>query len=38
VLLFDGEMLDAVPAENHDQPVDAAATPAGLVRFSSRRA
>lgn len=34
VLLFDGEVLDAVPADSHDQPVDAAATPAGLVRFS----
>jgi 5-formyltetrahydrofolate cyclo-ligase len=37
VVLFDGEVLDAVPADNHDQHVDAAATPAGLVRFSSPR-
>lgn len=33
VLLYDDELLAAVPAESHDQPVDAAATPSGIVRF-----
>lgn len=33
VVLFDNELLDGVPAEAHDQPVDAAATPAGITRF-----
>jgi 5-formyltetrahydrofolate cyclo-ligase len=32
-LLYDGEFLDDVPAEEHDRPVDAAVTPAGIVRF-----
>ncbi|HEX3814750.1 MAG TPA: 5-formyltetrahydrofolate cyclo-ligase [Mycobacteriales bacterium] len=32
-LLYDGELLDDVPAEKHDHPVDAAAAPAGIVRF-----
>ena len=30
-LLYDGEVLDAVPAEPHDRPVTAAATPSGVV-------
>jgi 5-formyltetrahydrofolate cyclo-ligase len=38
-LLHDGELLDAVPTEPHDRPVDAAVTPsAGLVRCSARLA
>lgn len=35
-LLHDGELLDMpVPREPHDVPVHAAATPSGLVRFST---
>lgn len=33
VLLFDNELLDAVPSDAHDQRVDAAATPSGITRF-----
>lgn len=33
VLLHEGEVLDAVPAEEHDLAVDAAATPSGVTRF-----
>ncbi|WP_249666270.1 5-formyltetrahydrofolate cyclo-ligase [Nocardioides faecalis] len=33
VLLYDDEVLDAVPAEPHDRPVSAAATPGGLLRM-----
>ncbi|MEU8348860.1 MULTISPECIES: 5-formyltetrahydrofolate cyclo-ligase [unclassified Streptomyces] len=33
VLLYDGELLDAVPAEPHDRPVQAAVTPSGVHRF-----
>lgn len=33
VLLFDGELLHGVPVEEHDRPVHAAATPAGITRF-----
>ncbi|MFC7221430.1 5-formyltetrahydrofolate cyclo-ligase [Streptomyces polyrhachis] len=33
VLLYDGEVLDGVPAEGHDRPVDAAVTPSGVHRF-----
>jgi 5-formyltetrahydrofolate cyclo-ligase len=32
-LLYEGELLDQVPADPHDQSVRAAATPAGIVRF-----
>lgn len=32
VLLYDDEVLPAVPTEPHDRPVTAAATPGGLVR------
>lgn len=37
--LYDGEVLDAVPAEPHDHRVRAAATPSGVQRFhpSKRR-
>lgn len=33
VLLYDGEVLPQVPAEPHDQPVHAAVTPSGALRF-----
>ncbi|KRA31058.1 MULTISPECIES: 5-formyltetrahydrofolate cyclo-ligase [unclassified Nocardioides] len=33
VLLYDDEVLPDVPAEPHDRPVTAAATPGGLIRF-----
>ncbi|WP_436777860.1 5-formyltetrahydrofolate cyclo-ligase [Yinghuangia sp. YIM S09857] len=33
VLLYDGELLDAVPAEPHDRPVRAALLPGRTVRF-----
>lgn len=33
VLLYDGEVLDAVPAALHDRRVRAAATPSGLFRL-----
>jgi len=33
VLLYDGEVLDSVPAAAHDHTVRAAATPSGLVRL-----
>ncbi|WP_435768444.1 5-formyltetrahydrofolate cyclo-ligase [Nocardioides sp. SYSU DS0651] len=33
VLLYDDELLPDVPAEPHDRPVTAAATPAGITRF-----
>jgi 5-formyltetrahydrofolate cyclo-ligase len=34
-LLYDGEVLDRVPAEPHDRPVTAAATPAGIIRVAA---
>ncbi|WP_345743539.1 5-formyltetrahydrofolate cyclo-ligase [Streptomyces sp. ODS28] len=34
VLLYDGEVLDEVPAEPHDRPVHAAVTPSGVRRFA----
>jgi 5-formyltetrahydrofolate cyclo-ligase len=33
VLLYDTELLDEVPAEPHDRPVDAAVTPSGVHLF-----
>ena len=33
-LLYDGELVDEVPAAAHDRPVTAAVTPAGLTRLS----
>ncbi|WP_431042608.1 5-formyltetrahydrofolate cyclo-ligase [Streptomyces sp. P1-3] len=33
VLLYDGELLDEVPGEAHDRPVQAAVTPSGVHRF-----
>jgi 5-formyltetrahydrofolate cyclo-ligase len=35
VLLHDGEVVDSVPAAEHDQRVAAAATPHGLIRFAT---
>lgn len=32
-LVFDDEILDAVPAEAHDQPVDGAIAPSGRITF-----
>lgn len=36
VLLYDGELLEDVPAEPHDRPVQAAVTPSGAHRFTPR--
>lgn len=33
VLLYDSEVVTSLPAEPHDQPVDAAVTPSGVRRF-----
>ncbi|MCX3059045.1 5-formyltetrahydrofolate cyclo-ligase [Streptomyces beihaiensis] len=33
VLLHDGEVVDRVPAEEHDKPVDAVVTPSGVRHF-----
>ncbi|MBH1935348.1 5-formyltetrahydrofolate cyclo-ligase [Streptomyces sp. AV19] len=33
VLLYDEEVVERVPAEAHDQPVDAVVTPGGVRRF-----
>lgn len=35
-VVFDSEILPAVPAEPHDHPVDAAVTPAGIKHFTQR--
>ncbi|WP_196943065.1 5-formyltetrahydrofolate cyclo-ligase [Streptomyces sclerotialus] len=35
VLLYDGEVLEEVPAEAHDRPVQAAVTPSGVHRFAA---
>ena len=35
VLLFDGEVLDAVPFVEHDRRVAAAVTPSGITRFGA---
>ncbi|MDX6221285.1 MAG: 5-formyltetrahydrofolate cyclo-ligase [Frankiales bacterium] len=35
-VVFDDELIDEVPVEPHDRPVDAALTPSGLVRFATR--
>jgi len=32
-LLYDGEVVDRVPADDHDRRVDAAVTQKGLTRF-----
>ncbi|MEY3677228.1 MAG: hypothetical protein RL351_455 [Actinomycetota bacterium] len=36
VVVFDNEILDSVPAESHDYPVDAAVTPTGIKHFTQR--
>jgi 5-formyltetrahydrofolate cyclo-ligase len=33
-VLFDGELVDEVPRERHDQPVDGAVTPTRIAQFS----
>ncbi|MEO6826670.1 MAG: 5-formyltetrahydrofolate cyclo-ligase [Microbacteriaceae bacterium] len=33
-VIYDGELVDAVPRELHDQPVDGAVTPARIVEFT----
>ena len=33
-IVFDGELVDEVPRERHDQPVDGAVTPTRIVQFS----
>ncbi|MGJ4844312.1 MULTISPECIES: 5-formyltetrahydrofolate cyclo-ligase [unclassified Leifsonia] len=33
-VLFDAELVDEVPRERHDQPVDGAVTPTRIVQFS----
>lgn len=35
-VVFDEELLDEVPAEAHDHPVDAVITPSGITNFSQR--
>jgi 5-formyltetrahydrofolate cyclo-ligase len=37
-LLYEGEVLDEVPAGPHDRPVTAVVTPAGVIRLSRGRA
>jgi 5-formyltetrahydrofolate cyclo-ligase len=32
-VIFDDELVDAVPRERHDQPVDGVVTPGGIVSF-----
>ena len=33
-VIFDDELVDSVPRERHDQPVDGVVTPGGIVAFS----
>ena len=35
-VVFDDEVLDWIPAESHDHPVDAAVTPSGIKHFTAR--
>ena len=35
-VVFDDELLETVPTEDHDHPVDAAITPSSTTRFSER--
>ncbi len=37
VLLFDDELVQTLPTEAHDRPVDVAITPSGLHRLRARR-
>ena len=33
-VVFDGEVLESLPREQHDQTVDGAVTPSGIIRFT----
>jgi 5-formyltetrahydrofolate cyclo-ligase len=33
-VIYDDELVDAVPTEPHDMPVDGVVTPGGIVSFS----
>lgn len=35
-VVFDDELLDSVPSEPHDKPVDAAVTPSQIAHFTNR--
>ncbi|KWX08499.1 5-formyltetrahydrofolate cyclo-ligase, partial [Carbonactinospora thermoautotrophica] len=35
-LLYDGELVESVPALPHDRPVGAVVTPSGVHRFDAR--
>jgi len=35
-VIFDDELVDEVPTERHDMPVDGVVTPSGLVSFATR--
>jgi 5-formyltetrahydrofolate cyclo-ligase len=35
-IVFDDELLESVPTEDHDHPVDAVVTPSSTTRFSDR--
>jgi 5-formyltetrahydrofolate cyclo-ligase len=35
--VYDGEVVDRLPVEAHDVPVDAAVTPSGVHRLRVRR-
>jgi 5-formyltetrahydrofolate cyclo-ligase len=32
-VIFDDELVDSVPRERHDQPVNGVVTPSGIVSF-----
>jgi 5-formyltetrahydrofolate cyclo-ligase len=34
-VIFDDELVDAVPRERHDQPVNGVVTPSGIISFSA---
>jgi len=36
-VIFDDELVESVPVERHDMPVDGVVTPGGIVTFSSPR-
>jgi 5-formyltetrahydrofolate cyclo-ligase len=35
-IIYEDELIESIPSESHDQPVDAAMTPSGIIRFSER--
>lgn len=35
-VVFEDEVLPSIPTEQHDHPVDAVVTPAGINHFSAR--